>query len=339
MMGVFARAITRSFFNLRLYKSISLVVLLLLLASRFMHVNGWLQRYPAQLQQQQHSTRLITSTKSHRRQDYRKHSVPHLGTILRLQHQDQGISPFGEIGTPPLIVWQRIPTSESSSTASAEWTRVVDHGGLTDRVALKAAQMTYNWSSNFVQKLELCPWAKTSLETPNAMHFFVVQSPQNEASSSRIVEQVARRFVHDVMPNHDYAATLSPLERAAIYFVLFLPVDSWMDDFGGFYDWFSQLEEEWDDEELQHVIIAPFHPDWEFAAADDQEQVALSYEKKSPVPLVSLVSARVVEQAGESVTAKIAHHNQQVLLDQTKVHGNDALEQLWQAAIHTPGNN
>jgi hypothetical protein len=199
-----------------------------------------------------------------------------------------------------------------------------------------------NWCQNFVQTLELCPWAKASLETAGSIQFFVLSGWQedDEDGPSRLVEQVARRFVREILPpDRDNNITL--LERTSIYFILFLNNNnnnstSFADNFYDFYDWFSMLEENWEDQELENVIIAPFHPDWQFAidgADDEGVQQALSFEKKSPVPLVSLVSARVVEQAGEVVTARISQHNRQVLLGQSR-EGPNILEELWIKAIY-----
>ncbi|KAG7360018.1 DUF1415 domain containing protein [Nitzschia inconspicua] len=243
----------------------------------------------------------------------------------------------------PLVVWELTSFLTDDDDKSLLWCPVDPES--IGNPALQAAKSTYNWSRNFVGKLELCPWAKTSLETPGAIQFFVVSGEfvTDEATARRIVEEVARRFVQTVLPQ-DMHMGPSLLERAAIYFVLFPTKDSspsfFVNDFPEFYNWFFELEERWDDDDLQDIIAAPFHPDWEFSVDDnneeeEQQQRALSYEKKSPVPLVSLVSARVVDQAGESVTAKIASHNQQILLDQiNQKNGIDTLKQLWMTALY-----
>ncbi|KAL3924579.1 MAG: hypothetical protein SGILL_000964 [Bacillariaceae sp.] len=138
------------------------------------------------------------------------------------------------------------------------------------------------------------------------------------------------------------------MERAAIFLILFLPCEtrngpSLAGNFPDFVEWFTEMEEEWD-EALDDVIIAPFHPDWEFGTDADGEQQgendALSYEKKSPFPLVSLVSTRVVEQAGEAVTSKIATHNHQILLDKMmNCDGKGDMEGEWRTAIYGEGAN
>jgi len=166
----------------------------------------------------------------------------------------------------------------------------------------------------------------------------------------------------------------SSMERVAIYFVIFLSVNdyqyeddddktktttntasssspsslpslvslltdpSFSSSFFDYVDWFMDLEDDWPEDLGDDVIIAPFHPNWEFGADDsdddmddDQEEAAassLNYEKRSPYPLVSLVSTRVVENAGEAVTNTIGEHNRDVLLSieaqtQTKRGNND----------------
>jgi hypothetical protein len=269
--------------------------------------------------------------------------------------------------------------------------------------ATSAAQHTWNWCKDFVVQLDLCPWAKASVETRDAIQIYIVPPipPSSSSSSSsslptetgtiqsvreqkqrrrtkamddtilrqqqrsNILVDVAKRFDerlcqrdgnddtrHGRLPSST-TATISTMEKAAIYLVIFLPnkqlVDVNTEDendsdtnrpgdlllFDDFYTWFESVEDEWD---IDNVIIAPFHPQWEFAPPeygdgddnndddDDDETTgstmapnpqidwtAVQYEKRSPYPTVSLVSARVVDQAGEVVTAKIGRHNQDVL--------------------------
>ncbi|EJK58615.1 hypothetical protein THAOC_21246, partial [Thalassiosira oceanica] len=42
------------------------------------------------------------------------------------------------------------------------------------RSAVEAIEATQRWSSNFVRRLNLCPWAGQSLDTPGAMRFWVL---------------------------------------------------------------------------------------------------------------------------------------------------------------------
>jgi len=227
-----------------------------------------------------------------------------------------------------------------------------------------------NWCEDFVLALDLCPWAKASLQTRGAMRFFLVP-PSFQASKAasasemtleerydleefetqrmgRIVDNVAGRFQAEILNptttttttamasslmepelECDDAAAPSVLERAAIYFVIFLsPTDTsspspfplLSDSFPDFIDWFTEMEDNWP-EEFDDVIVAPFHPSWEFGSpsagdysVDANSEACLDYEKRSPYPLVTLVSTGVVEKAGMAVTEAIGEHNKGVLM-------------------------
>jgi hypothetical protein len=255
---------------------------------------------------------------------------------------------------------------------------------------------TMNWCNEFVMKLDLCPFAKASLQTKGAMRFFlvppipmVVQPPttssvvsttqiqlEEEYRNRRIVDDVAKRFQTEILNNNNNGndrednsnpAAADMLERAAIYFVIFLSNENNDNDNGNgngngnendnedntaittttsrtssfidFLDWFNDLEDNWS-EECDDVIIAPFHPDWQFEF-DTRDEYALNYEKRSPYPLISIVSTNVVEKAGEAVTELIGENNREILLsiekEETEIEGNSdsggPVAKLWQSAI------
>lgn len=236
--------------------------------------------------------------------------------------------------------------------------------------AQTAKSLVENWCEKFVLELDLCPWAKASIQTPGAMRFFLVP-PLSDASSEmlesmtadeidrldgkrrqrmeEIVQSVTERFQDEIL-TYDGDGDESPssvLEKAAIYFVVFLPNDDMEDantvpllpdSFFDFIDWFTELEETWP-EESDNVIVAPFHPSWEFGGVDDVE-ACLDYEKRSPYPLVTLVSTDVVEKAGATVTEAIGEHNRQVLLNieqesiQKKSQLNASVGDLWLSAVY-----
>jgi len=253
---------------------------------------------------------------------------------------------------------------------------------------------TMNWCNEFVMKLDLCPFAKASLQTKGAMRFFlvppipmVVQPPttssvvsttqiqlEEEYRNRRIVDDVAKRFQTEILNNNNNGndrednsnpAAADMFERAAIYFVIFLSNEnndngngngngnenenedntaittttSRTSSFIDFLDWFNDLEDNWS-EECDDVIIAPFHPDWQFEF-DTRDEYALNYEKRSPYPLISIVSTNVVEKAGEAVTELIGENNREILLsiekEETEIEGNSdsggPVAKLWQSAI------
>ena len=236
---------------------------------------------------------------------------------------------------------------------------------------VSAAQTTkslvQNWCEKFVLELDLCPWAKASIQTPGAMRFFLVP-PLSDASTEmlesmtadeidrldgkrrqrmeEIVQSVTKRFQDEILTydGDDDETPSSILEKAAIYFVVFLPNDDMEgtttmpllpDSFFDFIDWFTELEETWP-EDSDNVIVAPFHPSWEFGDVDDLE-ACLDYEKRSPYPLVTLVSTDVVEKAGATVTEAIGEHNRQVLLDiekEMKSQIDASVGDLWLSAVY-----
>ena len=69
------------------------------------------------------------------------------------------------------------------------------------------------------------------------------------------------------------------------------------------------------------VTWAPFHPKWSYAGDDDldaqRNEDPLDLEKQSPHPTVSIVSTRVIEEAGPCATERIAFDNQRTLSNKT----------------------
>jgi hypothetical protein len=330
------------------------LLLLLLRREDYILVNAWTAKLNSLRTSHNPSIFLRSSIKDRRRQH-----------VLSNQRFSCSKDDEDTVKTPPrsLIVWQ-LNESDNADEQRLSWTRAPcdtrsrEHASETSArvqngAATQAATLTWNWCDHWVRQLDLCPWAKTSLETSGAIQFFVVPpltNNQPEKMSRHVVEDVARRFMEEIIdadghqPTRDEIVSMVPssMERAAIFLILFLPANkqdapSLLDNFLDFFEWFTDVEEEWD-EALDDVIVAPFHPGWEFGTVDDEEQrleQALSYEKKSPYALVSLVSSRVVEQAGEAVTSKIATQNRHVLLHMLAEVGNkDGLETLWRTAIY-----
>ena len=61
------------------------------------------------------------------------------------------------------------------------------------------------------------------------------------------------------------------------------------------------------------MLLAPFHPDFAYEGLD--EGSALNYEKRAPLPLVSILRAEDVEAVGgEEATRRIAEANEEALL-------------------------
>jgi len=203
-------------------------------------------------------------------------------------------------------------------------------------------------------------------------HFKMHLEEQEENRNRRIVEDVARRFQNEILhhngnnnrgneKNNDDNSiknsnpSADMLERAAIYFVIFTPNNIINDNYNGnnytttttstsimssflsFYDWFNNVEDDWSDE-LDDVIIAPFHPNWQFEF-DTLEEYALNYEKRSPYPLISLVSTNVVEKAGGAVTESIGENNRDILLSIEQVEKEEEEKQQHQCEHRNINND
>ena len=268
--------------------------------------------------------------------------------------------------------WKRVEhTTQFSSAKQQQQQQLVPISAST---AETVTYLVRNWCEDFVLALDLCPWAKASLQTRGAMRFFLVP-PSLQASKAGtasemtleerydleefetqrmgwIVDDVAGRFQAEILNPTTTEIASSPmepelesddatddvggspsqasvLERAAIYFVIFLsPKDAssspssplLSDSFPDFIDWFTEMEDNWPDE-FDDVIVAPFHPSWKFGnpsagdyTVDSNPEACLDYEKRSPYPLVTLVSTGVVEKAGMAVTEAIGEHNKGVLM-------------------------
>lgn len=255
------------------------------------------------------------------------------------------------VSLPPVTAWILDDQSKEWVPASTDFTDV----------SAMVVQSTYAWCHDFVLQLQLCPWAKASIETPSALQIFVIDPkdplPANVVSPTEVIESLARRFQDFLEETTNLPNQPSNLESAAIFFVVFAERNgsttssrnssndtsttspmarTGLDflDFLDFYDWFVELEDDWSQED---VIVAPFHPQWSFATGDEDENdnlQNLDFEKRSPYPTVSLVASRVVEAAGEEVTAKIGTHNEQVLLEADPAE----LSKLWHQCCNKSTN-
>lgn len=250
--------------------------------------------------------------------DARRHFKPLMPPPpLFLSDNDIGSNSNQEQSFPVPLGWER------SSKSSTRWNSLDDPlSNSSSSVLLR----TWNWCRNFVLRLKLCPWAIKSLETEGAIQIFIIpkkqQNNQWNNNDGLICQEIAEKF-------SKFIKEYPHLEPAAIFFVVFVSNDD--NDFIEFYNWFSDLEEyDW---EVEDVIPAPFHPQWQFASDEDDQENSISsslaFEKKAPYPTVSFVSARVVEQAGSATTEQIAHHNANILKEKTPTE----LQTLWQEHV------
>ena len=194
-----------------------------------------------------------------------------------------------------------------------------------------AAKITYRWCSNFVEHLNLCPWAKQSLSSDNAIRIKVV----DQSDGLNMMENVIRESSLE-LKKLTGDGVVDPY--IGITFVVAIPDDKetlGMQDFDfmPFFNFFNDLEDrfldEAEDEDGIHlfdeVTIAPFHPHWSFASSTSDEDDPVSFEKRTPLPTISIVMSKGIHMAGEETTARIGEHNEGVLHDI----GSTALTQLF----------
>ena len=162
----------------------------------------------------------------------------------------------------------------------------------------KAEQETLNWCTNFVAKQNLCPWAAASVQTKRAIDIRLVHGGLLELET--MIAEACKDF-RQAKKDPNTAITFVVLESQGI-------------DFESFYNWFVDFEDSWvEDEDNDDITLASFHPDWCFAS-DNTEDLVLSFEKKTPYPTVSIVSADVIDRAGETATKQIGLDNEKTLL-------------------------
>ena len=173
---------------------------------------------------------------------------------------------------------------------------------------------TLRWCRNFVLPLNLCPWAAASLQSNNIQDL-KLYSVKNANDMEVAVHSVAQLF-HDSVVRKDVDPSVA---------ISFVVCDDLSWDFADFYDWFCALEENfWDDDNgvLNHVTLAPFHPDWMFQDEGEDNMASssshqLQFEKKSPYPTVTFVWTAVIDAAGPAVTTMIATKNEATLCSKT----------------------
>lgn len=199
--------------------------------------------------------------------------------------------------------------------------RYMKHTDISDRIH-DAIRQTLRWCLNFVQELNLCPWAKLSLKDKMAIRLKVVEQQLGMDCFESIIRESAKELIR--ITDEGYVD-----ENVAITFVIALPAlhdgNCYDFEFDNFYDFsvdledrlFDEAEESSDDSNIQigdEITIAPFHPEWTFASdSGDIKLEAVDFEKRSPFPTISLVKSLVIERAGEEATTRIGLNNKMIL--------------------------
>jgi hypothetical protein len=263
-----------------------------------------------------------------------------------------------------MLEWERVMMIEEEEK-DADKTKDDPHRTTTTttttvqvEAAAAAALETWNWCHRFVVRHQLCPWAKSSVETPNAMQLYIISCGGDGGGTEEeddgkedyhntkyeILSDVGRRFTA-LIEEHP------TLESSAIFFCVFLrPRDdgssrmssssssSSSSSFLDFYqEFFDDIEQQWlEREENDTIILAPFHPDWTYGGGNtnDDGGGCLDFEKRSPHPTISLVSTRIVDQAGSRATEQIGVQNEETLLGK---YSSNEWQALWRDACGATG--
>ena len=176
-------------------------------------------------------------------------------------------------------VWTNEPCDDA---AAGTWRR--------DAVAATAA-----WAL-WIAEVNLCPFARKSLETSDAISYVVTDADNQKAFYAAAVA-CARDLAaaSDVDPTAAIVFLVAPFYEARDFPAFLRSVEALEDD----------VMPEASDDAIQ---IAGFHPAWAFGGVPDDDP--LHFEKRAPHPTVSLVLVDGLEHAN---SAKIAADNERIL--------------------------
>lgn len=139
-------------------------------------------------------------------------------------------------------------------------------------------QVTENWVRDFVVSLNLCPFAEGVLQSRT--HRVVVSGAREETDvKGEVWTEIAELL----------KASTEDVETTLVVFPRFAE-----DDFVRFHEFCVEVEEavESDDELVDQVMLACFHPQHEYRDGED----ALNYDKRAPYPVVNLLRAASVDE-------------------------------------------
>ena len=170
---------------------------------------------------------------------------------------------------------------------------VDDAAGTWRRDAVAATAAWALW----IAEVNLCPFARKSLETSDAISYVVTEADNQKAFYAATVD-----CARDLVKSSD---AVDP--TAAIVFLVAPYYEP--DDFPAFLRSVEALEDDVMPEASDDAIqIAGFHPAWAFGGVPDDDP--LHFEKRAPHPTVSLVLVDGLEHAN---SAKIAADNERIL--------------------------
>ena len=191
------------------------------------------------------------------------------------------------------------PADAGANDAARTWRR--------DAVAATAA-----WAL-WIADVNLCPFARKSLETSDAISYVVTEADNQKAFYAAAVD-CAR----------DLAKSSDAVDPTAAIVFLVAPFYE-ARDFPAFLRSVEALED--DVMPIDEVQIAGFHPAWAFGGVPDDDP--LHFEKRAPHPTVSLVLVDGLEHAN---SAKIAADNERTLSQL----GVDAVARAFAGFVSSP---
>ena len=165
----------------------------------------------------------------------------------------------------------------------------------TDTWRRDAVAATAAWAL-WIAEVNLCPFARKSLETSDAISYVVTEADDQKAFYAAAVD-CARDLAaaSDVDPTAAIVFLVAPFYEARDFPAFLRSVEALEDD----------VMPEASDDAIQ---IAGFHPAWAFGGVPDDDP--LHFEKRAPHPTVSLVLVDGLEHAN---SAKIAADNERTL--------------------------
>ena len=199
-------------------------------------------------------------------------------------------------------VWTDDEPCDGFDAEASGWRRLVATPDVkappADATLAKAADAvaaTAAWAL-WIAEVNLCPFARKSLETSDAISYVVTEADTQKAFYAAAVA-CARDLAaaSDVDPTAAIVFLVAPFYEARDFPAFLRSVEALEDD----------VMPDASDDAIQ---IAGFHPAWAFGGVPDDDP--LHFEKRAPHPTVSLVLVDGLEHAN---SAKIAADNERTL--------------------------
>jgi hypothetical protein len=167
-------------------------------------------------------------------------------------------------------------------------------------------------------RLRLCPYAAAVVDK---MRIVVRLDIADEDSARALFLEEAQYMMG--RPEEDVPTTILALPN--LLSDDFLSWHFFTEELAGDLDEGGKLEEVGDD-----VLIAVFHPQFEFGGIDKEDEV-LNFEKRAPIPIINLLRTEAIDRGIEKgITAEsIRDHNEEVL----RTEGLAAVQQAFMGVL------